>query len=76
VKDFADDTSEAKERAPKSPLMSVWRRRLGDACISYYGEFVEKANPGPNKARAVSGGYGGSVPLVELCDGELKTCWC
>ena len=75
VKDFVDDTSESKDKVPRSPEMGEWGRKLGDVKISYQGEVVEKAQrltldqvmPGLPPA-----GYGASVPLVELCDGELK----
>eukprot|EP00435_Cladocopium_sp_Y103_P069810 s1270_g34.t1 len=75
VKDFVDDTSEVKEKVPRSPEMGEWGTKLGDVRISYHGEVVEKAQkltldqilPGLPPA-----GFGGSVRLVELCDGELR----
>lgn len=75
VKDFVDDSSESKEKLPRSPDMGEWGKRLGDVRISYHGEVVEKAQkltldqimPGLPPP-----GYGASVPLTELCDGELK----
>eukprot|EP00435_Cladocopium_sp_Y103_P065934 s1385_g28.t1 len=75
VKDFVDDTSEVKEKVPRSPEMGDWGTKLGDVRISYHGEVVEKAQrltldqilPGLPPS-----GFGGSVPLIELCDGELK----
>ena len=55
--------------------MGEWGRKVGDVRISYQGEIVEKGQrltldqvlPGLPPA-----GYGASVPLVELCEGELK----
>ena len=76
VRDFVDDHSETKEKLPRSPDMGEWRKRLGDVRISYHGEVVEKAQrltldqvmPGLPPQ-----GYGASVPLIELCEGELRT---
>jgi hypothetical protein len=56
--------------------MGEWGKRLGDVRISYHGEVVEKAQrltldqvmPGLPPQ-----GYGASVPLIELCEGELRT---
>ena len=75
VRDFVDDSSETAEKVPRSPAMGDWGRKLGDVRISYHGEVVDKAQgltleqirPG-----LPPGGYGGSVPLVELCEGELR----
>lgn len=75
VRNFVDDTSETKEKIPRSPDMGEWGKKLGDVRISYQGEVVEKAQtltldqimPGLPPP-----GYGASVPLVELCDGELR----
>lgn len=75
VKDFVDDTSEVKEKVPRAPSMGSWGTKLGDVRVSYHGEIVEKAQaltseqvlPGLPPA-----GYGASVPLIELCDGELR----
>ena len=75
VKDFVDDSSESKDKLPRSPDMGEWGKRLGDVRISYHGEVVEKAQkltldqimPGLPPP-----GYGASVPLTELGDGELK----
>eukprot|EP00435_Cladocopium_sp_Y103_P045195 s780_g12.t3 len=67
VKDFVDDSSESTEKIPRSPSMGDWGQKLGDVRISYHGEIVEKAHhltPPP--------GYGGSVPLIELVEGELR----
>eukprot|EP00438_Fugacium_kawagutii_P004851 Skav221072 [mRNA] locus=scaffold3118:298387:301731:- [translate_table: standard] len=75
IRAFVDDTSESKEKVPRSTGVGEWGAKLGDVRISYEGEVIEKAHritldqvlPGlPPK------GYGGSVPLVELCEGELK----
>eukprot|EP00438_Fugacium_kawagutii_P004912 Skav217251 [mRNA] locus=scaffold47:369148:372975:- [translate_table: standard] len=75
IRVFVDDTSESKEKVPRSTGVGEWGAKLGDVRISYEGEVIEKAHritldqvlPGlPPK------GYGGSVPLVELCEGELK----
>jgi hypothetical protein len=76
VRDFVDDHSETKEKLPRSPDMGEWGKRLGDVRISYHGEVVEKAQrltldqvmPGLPPQ-----GYGASVPLIELCEGELRT---
>ena len=75
VRDFVDDNSETKERIPRSPAMGEWGKKLGDVRISYHGEIVEKAHrltldqilPGLPPE-----GFGGSVPLIELCDGEVR----
>ena len=75
VKDFVDDSSESQEKVPKSPTLGEWGKKLGDVRISYHGEIIEKAQV-LTLAQIMPGlpppGYGGSVPLVELCDGELK----
>ena len=52
-----------------------WGRKIGDVRISYQGEIVEKGQrltldqvlPGPPPE-----GYGASLPLVELCEGEVR----
>ena len=59
----------------KSPTLDEWGKKLGDVRISYTGEIIEKAHqltldqvlPGLPPA-----GYGGSVPLIDLCEGELR----
>ena len=75
VKDFVDDNSEVKEKVPRSPNMGEWGKRLGDVRISYHGEVVEKAQK-LTLDQVLPGlpppGYGSSVPLIELCEGELK----
>ena len=76
VKAFADDSSESKSKIPRSPEMGgEWGRKIGDVRISYQGEIVEKGQrltldqvlPGPPPE-----GYGASLPLVELCEGEVR----
>ena len=75
VKAFVDDSSETKTKVPRSPEMGEWGRKVGDVRSSYQGEIVEKGQrltldqvlPGLPPA-----GYGASIPLVELCEGELK----
>ena len=75
VKTFVDDCSESTSKVPRSPEMGEWGKKLGDIRISYHGEVVEKAHrltldqirPGLPPM-----GYGGSVSLVELCEGEVK----
>eukprot|EP00438_Fugacium_kawagutii_P000873 Skav218505 [mRNA] locus=scaffold1564:7454:12902:+ [translate_table: standard] len=75
VKTFLDDTSESKEKVPRSLAVGEWGARLGDVRISYHGEVIEKGQsltldqilPGLPPA-----GYGGSVQLAELCEGELR----
>jgi len=75
VRDYVDDTSEVREKVQRSPLLGDWGSKLADVRISYHGEVVEKSQhltldqirPGLPPA-----GYGASVPLAELCDGELK----
>lgn len=77
VRDFVDDRSETQEKVPRSPTLGEWGKKLGDVRISYQGEVVEKAHQ-LTLAQILPGlpppGFGGSVPLVELCDGdgELK----
>ncbi|CAJ1461453.1 unnamed protein product [Effrenium voratum] len=75
VKVFCDDASESKDKIPKSPSMGEWGNRLGDVKISYTGEIVDKAHK-LTLAQVLPGlppeGYGASVPLAELCEGELR----
>eukprot|EP00438_Fugacium_kawagutii_P005653 Skav226155 [mRNA] locus=scaffold3275:8981:13610:+ [translate_table: standard] len=75
VKRFVDDTSESKEKVPRSVPVGDWGAKLGDVRISYHGEVVEKGQR-LTLAQILPGlpppGYGGSVPLVELCEGELR----
>ena len=75
VRDFVDDRSETQEKVPRSPTLGEWGKKLGDVRISYQGEIVEKAHQ-LTLAQILPGlpppGFGGSVPLVELCDGELR----
>ena len=75
VKEFMDDASECKDKIPRSPEMGEWESKLKSVRISYHGEIVEKAHKLTLAQVLPSlppGGYGGSVPLVELCDGEVK----
>eukprot|EP00435_Cladocopium_sp_Y103_P048232 s510_g14.t1 len=75
VKDFVDDRSETTDKVPRSPIMGEWGKKIGDVRISYQGEIIEKAHrltldqilPGLPPA-----GFGASVPLLELCEGEVK----
>ena len=75
VKRFFDDTAEVKEKVVRAPAPATWEAKLKDFRISYQGEVVEKAHsltleqvlPGLPPA-----GYGGSVPLLELCEGEVR----
>eukprot|EP00438_Fugacium_kawagutii_P032030 Skav203167 [mRNA] locus=scaffold371:249779:253293:+ [translate_table: standard] len=75
VKVFMDDTSESKEKVPRSIAVGEWGAKLGDVRISYHGEIVEKGQP-LTLAQILPGlppsGYGGSVQLAELCEGELR----
>eukprot|EP00438_Fugacium_kawagutii_P011318 Skav205073 [mRNA] locus=scaffold142:449288:454273:- [translate_table: standard] len=75
VKDFVDDVSESKDKVPKAPSMSTWGTRLGDVRISYHGEVIEKAQAltlGQVLRGLPPPGYGASVRLIDLCDGELR----
>ena len=75
VRDFVDDTSESKEKVLKSPPLGDWATKLADVRISYHGEIVEKSHQltlDQVKPGLPPSGYGASVPLVELCDGELQ----
>eukprot|EP00435_Cladocopium_sp_Y103_P034012 s218_g8.t1 len=75
VRDFVDDTSEVDVKVPKSPTVGEWGQKLGDVRISYHGEIVEKGHQltlDQIKPGLPPGGYGASVPLIELGDGELK----
>ena len=75
VRRFFDDTAEVKEKVVRAPVPSAWADKLQDFRVSYQGEVVEKAHqltleqilPGLPPA-----GYGGSVPLLELCDAEVR----
>ena len=75
VRDFVDDSSESSDRVPKSPTLGEWGKKVGDVKISYTGDIIEKAHqltldqilPGLPPS-----GYGGSVPLIDLCEGELR----
>ena len=75
VKTFVDDTSESNEKVPKAPQMGEWGKKLGDVRISYQGEVIEKAQR-LTLAQVLPGlpppGYGASVPLIDLVEGELK----
>eukprot|EP00438_Fugacium_kawagutii_P006300 Skav233308 [mRNA] locus=scaffold4193:88579:93795:+ [translate_table: standard] len=75
VKRFLDDTSETTEKVPRGLATGEWGAKLGDVRISYHGEVVEKGQR-LTLAQILPGlpppGYGGSVPLIELVDGELK----
>ena len=75
VKVFVDDNSESTSKVPRSPEMGEWGKKLGDVRVSYHGEVVEKAQrltldqilPGLPPM-----GYGASVALAELCEGEVR----
>eukprot|EP00438_Fugacium_kawagutii_P020958 Skav211849 [mRNA] locus=scaffold305:925833:932175:+ [translate_table: standard] len=75
VRRFMDDGSESTEKVPRSVPVAEWGTKLGDVRISYHGEVVEKGQR-LTLAQILPGlpppGYGGSVPLLELCDDELK----
>ena len=75
VKRFFDDTAEVKEKVVRAPAPGTWEAKLKDFRISYEGEVVEKAH-GLTLEQVLPGlppaGYGGSVPLLELCEGEVR----
>ena len=72
---FVDDSSESSDKFVKAPSSEDWDSKVDKMRISYHGEVVEKAQtltleqilPGlPPR------GFGGKVPLVELCEGEVR----
>ena len=75
VRVFMDDTSETSEKLLKSPGYEEWHGKLDGVRISYQGEAVPKAQlltleqilPGLPPE-----GYGGSVQLVDLCEGLTR----
>jgi len=75
VKVFVDDTSETKERLVKAPSSQDWDSKLEKMRISYQGEVVEKAQS-LTLEQILPGlpppGFGGKVPLIELCEGEVR----
>ena len=72
---FVDDVSETSEKLVKAPDCSDWDAKIEKMRISYHGEVVEKAQP-LTLEQILPGlpppGFGGKVPLVELCEGEVR----
>ena len=75
VRVFVDDVSETTEKLVKAPDSGDWNQRLEKMRISYHGEVVEKSQS-LTLEQILPGlpppGFGGKVPLVELCEGEVK----
>eukprot|EP00438_Fugacium_kawagutii_P009582 Skav215540 [mRNA] locus=scaffold4176:51834:53695:- [translate_table: standard] len=75
VKVFMDDASETSEKVPKSPALSEWGKKLSDVKISYQGEIIEKAQKltlDQLRPGLPPDGFGASVALADLVEGELK----
>ena len=72
---FVDDASETPDKLVKAPDSEDWNNKVDKMRISYHGEVVEKAQA-LTLEQILPGlpppGFGGKVPLVELCEGEVK----
>ena len=72
---FVDDTSETTDKLVKAPDSGDWDSKIDKMRISYHGEVVEKAQA-LTLEQILPGlpppGFGGKVPLVELCEGEVQ----